>query len=135
MQDTVDDPLIEEAKILDASTNNGVKGPVKMKQKNSNKPAKTRLIQTSAENIDRQIISSKCCKANCLTKVLEKCEILETRMEFQEKSRDEQAQWLLNFFEISKRIWKGRIKYDYYVKGKRICQKAWIFSYGIAYGR
>ena len=40
----------------------------------------------------------------------------------------------MNFFEISQRMENGRQTYEYYVKHKKVCQKAWLKSHGISNG-
>lgn len=41
----------------------------------------------------------------------------------------------MNFFEISQRMENGKQTYEYFVKRKKVCQKAWLKSHGISNGR
>ena len=41
----------------------------------------------------------------------------------------------MNFFEISQRLDSGKQTYEYFVKRKKVCQKAWLKSHGISNGR
>ena len=63
-------------------------------------------------------------------------DVMEARTEFWEMYREEQGQWLLNFFFFSRKIKNGRSHLQYIVnKYKEVCQKAWIFGHGLSYGR
>jgi len=63
-------------------------------------------------------------------------DIYKMREWFLKKSREVQGQFLLNFFQVSHSRSKGqRTVYDHNVEKKTVCQKAWIFSHGMAYGR
>ena len=41
----------------------------------------------------------------------------------------------MNFFEISQRLENGKHTFEYYVKCKKVCHKAWLRSHGILNGR
>ena len=77
----------------------------------------------------------KCCQNECLTRILSDQDITETREKFFKKTLKKQGKWLMNFFEISQRVENGRPTFDYFVKHKKVCQKAWLLSYGISNGR
>ena len=62
-------------------------------------------------------------------------DIYKTREWFLKKSREVQGHFLLNFFQVCHRSKGQRTVYDHNVEKKTVCQKAWIFSHGMAYGR
>lgn len=87
-------------------------------------------------NIENALKDFKCCSRNCIHLILTKADILKSRVEFLEMDSDSQTQWLLNFFQLClKKRGEARDVYHYRIEGKEICQKAWIFSYGMSYGR
>lgn len=103
------------------------------------KPEKAEKImqkrKVNYENIEREIKAGSCCYKNCITLILTKSGIYKTREWFFKKSREAQGQFLLNFFQVARRSKGQRTVYAHSVEEKDVCQKAWIFSHGIAYGR
>ena len=78
----------------------------------------------------------KCCKRNCLQKILSLDDLIDAREEFWERDCEEQSQFLLHFFSFGQKIINGKQCLQYNVNGKKeVCQKAWIFSHGLSYGR
>ena len=78
----------------------------------------------------------KCCKKNCMEEILTMEDVMEARSLFWEKDREEQGQWLLHFFSFAQKMKNGKQQLEYIVnKEKEVCQKAWIFSHGLSYGR
>ena len=88
----------------------------------------------SVENIE-EIKNQKCCKKNCLRDSITLQDVFEARSEFWELNREEQGQWLLHFFTFGQKVKNGKSQLQYIVKNKEVCQKAWIFTHGLSYGR
>ena len=87
------------------------------------------------DNIARQVRTASCCSKQCIQCILTISDIFRTREWFLKKSREAQGQFLLNFFQVSRRSKGQKTVYVHTVEKKYVCQKAWIFSHGIAYGR
>ena len=89
----------------------------------------------SLENI-HETKRKKCCKKNCLRDILSAQDLVEARTEYWERDREEQGQWLLHFFSFGQRVKNGKKGLQYMVNHcKEVCQKAWIYSHGLSYGR
>lgn len=91
--------------------------------------------KVSYENIEQELKAGRCCSKRCIQSILTVPEIYRTRNWFLEKTREAQGQFLLNFFQVARRAKGQKTIYEYNVEKKYVCQKAWIFSHGIAYGR
>lgn len=91
--------------------------------------------RSSLINIQKELKTARCCKIDCLNKKLKVSEISQARQDFQEMNREDQVQWLLNFFQINQRKRNGRKIFEHSLQGKLICQKAWVFCQGMSYGR
>ena len=87
------------------------------------------------EEIQKDVTAVSCCSRRCIQSILLVTEIYKTRKWFLKKSRESQAQYLLNFFQIARRSKGQKMVYTHTVENKDVCLKAWIFSYGISYGR
>jgi len=68
----------------------------------------------SVENIKKPK-RKPCCKNNCLKNILTIHDVMEARSEFWEKNREEQGQWLLNFFSFGRKIKNGRSCLQYII--------------------
>jgi len=62
-------------------------------------------------------------------------DVFEARSEFWELNGEKQGQWLLHFFTFGQKVKNGKSQLYYIVKNKEVCQKAWIFTHGLSYGR
>ena len=87
------------------------------------------------DNIARQVRTASCCSKQCIQCILKISDIFRTREWFLKKSKEAQGQFLLNFFQVSRRSKGQNTVYVHTLERKYVCQKAWIFSHGIAYGR
>ena len=104
-------------------------------KKCTRKSTKMKEGRVSLSHIQQELKTVRCCKVNCVSTVLKLPEILYARRDFQDMNREEQVQWLLNFFQLGQRVRNGRKTYEHSLQGKVICQKAWIFCHGMSYGR
>ena len=86
-------------------------------------------------NIEREVKTASCCSKKCINSVLTVSHIYKTREYFLKKSREEQGHFLLDFFQLNRRRKGQRTVYAYFVGEIEVCQKAWIFSHGMSYGR
>ena len=102
-------------------------------KRTSQKSMATRKV--NYENIEKEVMAGSCCSRRCIQSILTVPDIYKTREWFFKKSRESQGQFLLNFFQIARRLKGQKTVYIHTVENKDVCQKAWIFSYGIAYGR
>lgn len=75
-----------------------------------------------------------CCGRHCISS-LERCSVYEARKVFHELCQEEQRKWMVNFFQTAQRYKNGRKVYAYFVRGKEVCQRAWLFAHGISNGR
>ena len=91
--------------------------------------------KVSYENIEKEVKAGRCCSKRCIQLILTVPDIHRTRTWFLGKSREAQGQFLLNFFQVARRAKGQKTIYEHTVEKKHVCQKAWIFSHGIAYGR
>lgn len=90
----------------------------------------------SMENIEETKNKKFCKKKNCLNGTITLQEVFEARSDFWELNREEQGQWLLHFFSFGQKVKNGKNQLQYIVnKNKEVCQKAWIFTHGLSYGR
>ena len=87
------------------------------------------------DNIAKEVKTASCCSKKCIQSILTISDIFKTREWLLKKSREVQGQFLLNFFQVARRSKGQKTVYVHTVEKKYVCQKAWIFSHGIAYGR
>ena len=87
------------------------------------------------DNIAREVRTASCCSKKCIQSILTISDIFKTREKLLKKPREVQGQFLLNFFQVARRSKGQKTVYVHTVEKKYVCQKAWIFSHGIAYGR
>ena len=73
-------------------------------------------------------------KRNCLRGILCAQDLVKARTDYWKWDREEQGQWLLHFFSFGQRVKNGK-KGLQYIHCKEVCQKAWIYSHGLSYGR
>lgn len=115
------------------------KHPVAKKQPEIVKRLKTKENMKKSKvnyaKVEKEVKLGNCCHKKCIRRKLSISDVYETRQMFFDKSQEQQRAYLINFFQISQRSKNGRTVYAHYVNGKEVCQKAWIFSHGMAYGR
>ena len=86
----------------------------------------------SFDNIAEEVRTGRCCSVRCIQLILTVSDIYKTRECFFEKSREAQGQFLLNFFQVARRSKGQKTVYVHTIEKKYVCQKAWIFSHGMA---
>lgn len=88
------------------------------------------------ESIFREVEETvNCCSKRCIGAILTVADIHKARKYFLNKSREAQGVFLLDFFHTGRRIRGQATVYEHFIGDKKVCQKAWIFSYGMSYGR
>ena len=103
----------------------------KLKRRQKKKKKKRKV---NYDNI-AEVKTRRCCSGRCIQLILTVSDIYKTRECLFEKSRESQGQLLLNFFQVARRSKGQNTVYVHTIEKKYVCQKAWIFSHGIAYGR
>ncbi|XP_032239011.2 uncharacterized protein LOC5513564 isoform X1 [Nematostella vectensis] len=92
------------------------------------------------ERDSNSFLGATCCvknvKKKCLENMLNRKDIQACRSAFWNKTEEEQREFIISFLVISHhKDDSGRNIYNYQISRKTVCQKAWLFAYGISNGR
>ena len=107
---------------------------IPVKKENSALRASRKRTMLSIESVQETRLQ-RCCKRKCLKSTLTLQDLLEARKEYWGLDREDQGQWLLHFFSFAQKVQNGKRTLVYLVNKKEVCQKAWMSSHGLSYGR
>ena len=95
----------------------------------TNSKRKQKALSTTS--ID-ECMKAKCCKANCIKKILTREDVVKSRKQYRELSEEGQRNFLLNFYVNNQHYYNGKRQYKFLVNCKTVCRTAWMKAYSIS---